>query len=294
MERPEELSEREILQEIAEEERLILIHQADLALQREQPPLSSLPGDVEEQDWLETLDALQSSGSQKLESKSQDDPVIHRLLPLVGGVTFTSVSALEPRNADTRAYEFQGATKSQLSFIVTAEVKLTEGRASVVDLKATFGSPPSEELERISKVAKETCCTTLLFRHLVTWADFDARRTALLLELQEKSNENAVKRLSRETFVLQITDTCSINDATTVSLCSLELMWRWRCSQYEQEGEELSLIACTVSSKVRMNQSELAQCVREIENPQGLDDLVASTGSCQNAIHLLVQLLLGK
>ena len=91
----EELSRRELLEQIAQEERLIRIHQAELALLEEQRTARELTNHdevEEEEDWLDTLDALQSDEGTTLESKPQDDPKIHRLLPLVGGVTFSSVS----------------------------------------------------------------------------------------------------------------------------------------------------------------------------------------------------------
>jgi len=287
-----EASRRHLLEQISEEERLIRIHQAELALQRQarQESLTTRPlvENVEEQDWLETLDALQSSSSQTLESRAQDDPAIHRLLPLVGGMTFTSVRALEPNSAEdtTRSYQFQGNVKSQVSFTVTAKVELLDDRASVVSLEANFGTQ-SKELGDISRVASETCCIPLMFRLLATWTEFDARRTALLLECQEKCNLDAVKLLSKETFALQI-----LNSGKAV-LLSLSLMWTWKCSRYERGKEELSLVACNISPDVRMDQSELVQCVREIQNPQGLNDLVVSAGSCEKALRLLVQVLLG-
>ena len=89
-----EAHRKDLMKQIAEEERRIRIYQAELALQRSTSTTRPLIQDVEEQDWLETLDALQSCGSLKMESRAQDDPAIHRLMPLVGGVSFTSVRAL--------------------------------------------------------------------------------------------------------------------------------------------------------------------------------------------------------
>ena len=281
---------RELLDQIAEEERLVRIHQAELAIQRQRQSASTaartLVEDIEEQDWLETLDALQSSGPAKLEFSSQDEPVIHRLLPLVGGVTFTAVRALEP-NGRTKSFEFQGNVRSQLYFTVTAEVELLETNAKVVALTVAFRMQ-SKELDQISSIASETCCIPFLFRRLASWAEFDARRTALLSKCQGKAGPEAVKWLSSDTLVIQITDT------SNAPLCSLRLKWTWRCNRYERGKEELSLVSCNVSPHVMLEQSGLLRCVREIQNPEGLNDLIVSAGSCENAIRLLVQVLLGQ
>lgn len=284
------LSKKELLDQIAQEERLIRIHESELALaQRQQqlPPTCSafqLVDDVEEQDWLETLDALQSSSTQKLEFKAQDDPRIHRLLPLVSGVTFTSVRALEPhapQTTTTRSYQFQGTIRRQLVFTLTIKVELLKSRASIVDLVVSFEQQQSQELADIADVAKETRCIPLLFRNLAAWVDFDSRRSALLAKYQ------AVKRLSSDTFVLQVIDASS-----NTTLCSLEFVWKWKCSRYQEGREKMKLTNCSVSSEVRIDQSELAQCLREIKSPQGLNDLVESVGSCEKAIQLLIQVLL--
>jgi hypothetical protein len=271
-------SRRDLLGQIAEEERLIRIYEAELALKRVS---TAARPNVEEEDLLETLDALQSSGEPTLESKSQDDPVVHRLLPLVGGVVFTSIRALSKEDA-ARAYEFQGNVVKSVLFTIILRVELCAARANVVALTTTFGSS-SKELNQIAKVASEMRSIPLLFQHLVSWAEFDARRKNLLLECQGKYD--AVKRLSAETFVIQI-----VKSETT--LCSLRLLWTWRCNWYERGSEELSVEACDVSPDVTVEQSELAQWRREICNQQGLNDLVVSAGGCEQAIRILMQALL--
>jgi hypothetical protein len=275
------VSRRDLRGQIAEEERLIRIYEAELALQR--VSTAALPN-VEDEDLLETLDALQSSGAPALESKSQDEPMVHRLLPLVGGVAFTYVRGLSKEDA-TRVYEFQGNVVKSISFTIILRVELRADRASVVALTTTFGSS-SNELNQIAKVASETRSISLLFQHLVAWAEFDARRTNLYNLLREcQGKYDAMKRLSAETFVIQI-----IKSETT--LCSLRLLWAWRCNWYERGREELCVEACDVSPKVTVEQSELAQWLREICDQQGLNDLVASTGSCEQTIRILMQALL--
>lgn len=272
------VSRRDLWGQIAEEERLIRIYEAELVLQRVS---TAARPNVEEEDLLATLDALQSSGAPTLESRSMDDPMVHRLLPLVGGVAFTSVQTLSKEDA-TRVYEFQGNVVKSISFSIILKVELRATRASVVALTTTFGSS-SKELNQIAKVASEMRSIPLLFQHLVSWAEFDARRTNLLRECQEKYD--VVKRLSAETFVIQIVK----GEAT---LCSLRLLWTWRCNWYERRREELCVEACNVSPEVRVEQSILAQWVREICNQQGLHDLVASAGSCEQGIRILMQALL--
>ena len=185
-----------------------------------------------------------------------------------------------------RSYQFQGTVQPQVFFAVTAKVKLLESKAKVVSLEVKFGDQ-SNELEKIANVAAETCCIPLLFRHLQRWSVFDSRRTELLLEYQAK-HVHAIQRLSKEVFAIQIMN------ANNVALCSLHLVWEWKCNRFERGKEELRLQACNVSPEMTANQVEFVQCVREIQNPQGLVDLVESTGSCEKAIHLLVQVLLGQ
>lgn len=303
-----------LLDEIAEEERLIRIHTAELARDMslavaQQPHVD----DDDEEDLLETLDALQSSGtaaSIMLESKLQDDPMLHRLLPLIGGVAFTSVRALQSSSSSSsldattttittrRSYEFQGniVGNANISFTIICHVECcccshettTSTKARVVELTTTFSTPTSsscsKELDQISKVASEMCSIPLLFRHLVSWADFDSRRTLLLRKCQETYGCTAVKRLSAESFCIEIVK-------NEITQCSLQLLWTWSYTWYEQGREELSVETCNVSPRV--NHSELGQWLREIRNPQGLNNLVATAGSCEQALHLLMKALLG-
>ena len=137
-----------LLHQIAHEERLIRIHQAELdrnmslsiavaTQQQEQQQSHSLENDnnyateEEEEDLMKTLDSLQSFGTTTtttpiamLESKfQQNDPRIHRLLPFVSGVSFTFVRSLHhpflqqenvalttttTTKRRCRLYEFQG------------------------------------------------------------------------------------------------------------------------------------------------------------------------------------------
>ena len=290
-------SHKELLNQIAEEERLIRIYQAELALQQASPEVPhrahhyplDLEENGEEQDWLETLDALQSDGGTTLETKSQDDPKVHRLLPLVGGVTFTSVKALpqQQHDATMRCYELQGnVLYTEISFSVIAKVELLIQKA-VVGLDIQFGGSHScDELEQIKQAAQKMCSIPLLFRMLVSWAEFDAKRTAMFSEFQEKYGADAVERLSADAFRIQIMA------GKNGPLCCLQLEWTWRCAWYERGRQQLRVVECNVSPDVGIDESKLVQWLRDICNPQGLNDLVACSGSCEEAIWILVGVLL--
>ena len=59
-----------------------------------------------------------------------------------------------------------------------------------------------------------------------------------------------------------------------------------------EDVKNYTVTECSVSSTVN-NDGQLAQWLRDICNPQGLKDLVACcSGSCEEAIRLLVQVML--
>ena len=80
----------DLLKWIQQEERLVRIYQADLAVTQRKHQQQHR-GEDPPDDWLETLDRLQSNdNSNSLDTKWHDDP-IHRLLPRISGVQFTHI-----------------------------------------------------------------------------------------------------------------------------------------------------------------------------------------------------------
>ena len=180
----------ELLKLIQQEERLLRIYQADLAVtqRKDQQRRGEDPPD----DWLETLNRLQSNdNSNSLDTKWHDDP-IHRLLPRISGVQFTHAIQNQPQQTELQLLpmlEFHatisaaGATNLQFMF------QLTVQETRISNLTVTIANQEqydAVELYHTTQQATESNNVPLLVRRLVEWAKFDARRGTLFQALVDK------------------------------------------------------------------------------------------------------------
>ena len=87
--------------------------------------------------------------------------------------------------------------------------KVDPVKKEVVSLEIHLEDSSKNELEQVKKAALEMRSIPLLFRLLVSWADFDTKRTSLISECQTKYGTEAVVRVSSDTFCIRILSSSS-------------------------------------------------------------------------------------
>ena len=187
----------DLLKWIQQEERLVRIYQADLAVTQRKHQQQHR-GEDPPDDWLETLDRLQSNdNSNSLDTKWHDDP-IHRLLPRISGVQFTHIvqNQQQQQQQQQQQTELQlpilefhatisaaGATKLQFMFRLTVqETRMTNLTVTILNKE----QHDSVELYHTTQQATESNNVPQLVRRLVEWAKFDARRRILFQALVDQ------------------------------------------------------------------------------------------------------------
>ena len=289
----EKLKQR-LLQQIRDEENLIRIYKADLEVTRtrqrprirSQSSLASLiieSDDNEEDDWLAALDALQSrntigSSAVTLDTRWHDDPRMHRLLPLVSGIVLDETKPVGTTriqgNVRYRLFYFRGYTSdsnTRVDFVMTLEVEFAiSARVSKVDL--SFSNCEEEELHDIIQVVNESRNVPLMFRQLVSWAEFHHRRSkAMDLFLERSENLAKVK-----TSVIRV----QWNSVSYLDIC-----WRWQVSWATSGNEVLEIQKCRVAREHEV-------LVAALTRSNGLKNLVKCVGGdCEKALDIILQVV---
>ena len=152
------------------------------------------------------------------------------------------------------------------------------------NLTRTQCSFPKEELEELSRLAKQNKNLPRLFQDLVSFASFDYRRRRVLSDIAQNYAKKHFSILSAHSFRLS-----SISASRTTSHpFFMELKWQWKFSHLTKGGEELVLDS--MSDAVRTSDSRASQKVSTLLNELdelGLDSLVESVGFEEAIIILL-------
>jgi hypothetical protein len=275
-----------LLQQIAEEERLIRIYEADLKVTRscKRPrPCSAesleslIVSDEQDDNWLAALDALQSHDTNvTLDTRWHDYPLLYQMLPHVGGIVFDAAKPVgttrHEGGARFRSFYFRGyindATK--VEFSMTLEVEFTtSARVSKVDLE--LSNKEEEELQDIIKVAQETRNMPLLFRQLVSWSKFRRRRNRAI-ELFQQEHNGQLERVSASLIRVKWSDDSFLG-----------ISWRWQVSWATSGKDVLEIQTCRVA---REHQPLAAAVTRS----KGLQNLIQCvSGDCEKALSIILQ-----